>query len=74
MPRREITFSIDDPADPLWTVGHVCGFLQISENQVRRRVMMGDFPKPLKLFGRALRWRRSTILAVVAEREAAACH
>ena len=45
----------------LLTVAQVAATLQLSERTVWRMTSTGDLPRPLR-FGRAVRWRRQTIL------------
>lgn len=48
--------------DPLMDVGAVCAHLALGERTLRRWISCGAFPKPdVRLAGRLLRWRASTI-------------
>lgn len=47
--------------DPLWSARKVREFLDVSDKWLRRRLSCGRFPLPDARFGRAMRWRRSTI-------------
>ena len=45
----------------LLTVAQVAAMLRLSERSVWRMTSTGELPRPLR-FGRAVRWRRQTIL------------
>ena len=67
MSARENT--IGEPApdlDRLLTVAQVCAILATTDRSLRRWCHLGLIPKPDVRIGRNLRWRSSTIAAVVA--------
>lgn len=53
--------------DPLWSARKVREFLDTSDKWLRRRLSCGRFPVPDARFGRAMRWRRSTIESFICE-------
>ncbi|MEK6675970.1 MAG: AlpA family phage regulatory protein [Planctomycetota bacterium] len=60
--------------DPLWDAAKVRAYLSWSERSLRRAMSCGRFPKAIRLTGRALRWRRSTIMEWISERERESGH
>ena len=58
--------------DQVLLAGAVANMLSLSRPTLWRLVKRGAFPRPLRLSPRRIGWRRSTIEAWLAEREAAA--
>lgn len=57
--------SIANGIDRLLPVSRVCEILAVSDRSLRRWVHLGLVPPPDVRIGRNLRWRESTIRAVV---------
>jgi len=54
-----------DGLDRLLSVRKVCEILSVSDRGLRRWIHLGLVPKPDVKIGRNLRWRASTISAIV---------
>jgi len=54
-----------DGLDRLLSVRKVCEVLSVSDRGLRRWIHLGLVPKPDVIIGRNLRWRASTISAIV---------
>lgn len=57
---------IDDIGiDRLLSTRTVCDLLDVSDRNLRRLVASGRFPKPDLVLGRALKWRKSTVVGAI---------
>lgn len=54
--------------DGFMSAGTVRQFLDVPDRTLRRWISAGRFPPPDLRIGKSLRWRRSTVLAWVAEK------
>ena len=64
----EATMETETTAE-LWTVKDLAAALKLGRRTIWRMVSTGSIPQPIRL-GRSVRWRRATIEAWLAEREA----
>ena len=55
--------------DPILRLAAVQERVPLSTSAIYAAMARGDFPKPIKLTGRAVGWRESTIEAWLADRE-----
>lgn len=50
-------------SDPILTLTEVCAVTRLHRTTIWKYSQIGDFPTPLRLAGRKLAWRRSSIEA-----------
>lgn len=58
------------PDDGFISAATVRAYLDVPDRTFRRWIAAGRFPRPDLRIGKSLRWRRSTVLAWVAEKAA----
>lgn len=59
------------PSSSLMRFAEVSEAVQLKRSSIYRGVRRGDFPRPVRVTGKAVRWRRADIEHWIASREAA---